>query len=59
MDRFSQGLADPQEATVIDHCEECGGEIYDGQNATLLNETLFCNDRCLFNYLGAATITAG
>lgn len=59
MDRFSQGLADPQEATVIDHCEECGSEIYAGQLATSMDGTLFCTDRCLFNNLGAVTITAG
>jgi hypothetical protein len=59
MDRFTQGLPDPQEAKVFDHCEECGGEIYHGQLATHMNGTLFCSDKCLFHYLGAVTITAG
>lgn len=44
---------------VVDHCEECGREIYEGQSVPFVNKTLFCNDRCLFDYLGAVTITAG
>jgi hypothetical protein len=59
MERFSQGLFDPQEVVVVDHCEECGGEIYFGQIATTMDETLFCNDKCLFENLGVVTITAG
>lgn len=61
LDRFSQGLSDQQEAKVVAHCdhEGCGSEIYDGQLVTTLDQSYFCNDRCLFNHLGAVTITAG
>lgn len=55
MDRFQE----QQQPKVLDHCEECGAEIYDGQLVTTLEGDLFCNDRCLFNYLGAVTLTAG
>lgn len=55
MDRF-QELPQPK---VHDYCAECGAEIYDGQLVTTLEGDLFCNDRCLFNYLGAVTLTAG
>lgn len=55
MDRFQE----PKQPKVHDYCEECGDAIYEGQLATTLESDLFCNDRCLFNYLGAVTITAG
>ena len=28
LDRFSQGLPDPQEEEPVGECEGCGGEIY-------------------------------
>jgi len=31
LDRFAQGLPDPQEAEVKAYCEGCGGEIYEGE----------------------------
>ncbi|SDH85578.1 hypothetical protein SAMN04489735_10854 [Aneurinibacillus thermoaerophilus] len=31
MDRFSQGLADPQETHVVGECLSCGGEVYEGE----------------------------
>jgi len=36
-DRFSQGLPDPQEASVACYCEGCGREIYEGEDVWLLN----------------------
>ncbi|HZG16926.1 MAG TPA: hypothetical protein VE710_18200 [Candidatus Bathyarchaeia archaeon] len=59
MDRFEFGMPDPQVARVIDHCGDCGGEIYEGQLATRLNGKLYCEDQCLLNDLGAESITAG
>lgn len=55
MDRFQE----QQQPKVHDHCEECGAEIYKDQLVTRYDGDLFCNDRCLFDYLGAVTITAG
>lgn len=55
MDRFQE----EQQPKVHDHCEECGAEIYKDQLVTRYDGDLFCNDRCLFDYLGAVTITAG
>ncbi|WP_103110589.1 hypothetical protein [Brevibacillus reuszeri] len=59
MDRFSEGLPDLQEAKVVDHCEECGGEIYDKQLVWRVGEDLFCCSGCMLTNLGAVTITAG
>ena len=59
MDRFSQGLPDPQDAEVIDHCLDCGSEIYVGQAAVKYGDGLVCNYRCLASAIGAVTITVG
>ena len=31
LDRFAQGLADPQEAPILNECDECGLYIYKGE----------------------------
>lgn len=59
LDRFAQGLPDPQEAIVVDHCEECGGEIYDNQFVWKVGGDVFCCRGCMLTNLGAVTITAG
>lgn len=59
MDRFEQGLPDPQEMKVVGHCDECGGEIYEGQTVISFGADRLCNSDCLINYLGAVTISAG
>lgn len=58
MDRFEQGLPDPQEAEVIDYCP-CGGEIYVGQNVVRKGNELYCSFECLAGSMGAVTIMAG
>lgn len=59
LDRFPQGLADTQEATVVDHCEECGGEIYSGQQVWKVGSDMFCKTECLLDNLGVETLTVG
>lgn len=59
MDRFSTGLADPQEETVVDECDECGGEIYRGQMVWRVGADLYCKKDCLLQNIGAVVITAG
>lgn len=31
MDRFSQGLKDPQDAPITGECENCGCELYEDE----------------------------
>lgn len=31
LDRFAQGLADPQDAEAVNECTSCGKEIYRGE----------------------------
>lgn len=60
MDRFEQGLPDPQVAVVVDMCLGCGGEIYYGQEVVKYgDEGLCCNFRCLAESMNAEKTTAG
>ncbi|MGF9909522.1 hypothetical protein [Brevibacillus porteri] len=60
MDRFSGvSIPDAQEAKVVDHCDECGGEIYEGQSAWKVGSDIFCRRACMLTNIGAVTITAG
>ncbi|GED33994.1 hypothetical protein P9G84_22535 [Brevibacillus centrosporus] len=44
---------------IVDHCEECGGELIQGQSVWKVGENLLCTRACMLNYVGAVTITAG
>ncbi len=44
---------------IVDHCEECGGEIIQGQNVWKVGENLLCSRTCMLNYVGAVTLTTG
>ncbi|MFK0524799.1 hypothetical protein ACINKY_21600 [Paenibacillus illinoisensis] len=60
MNRFEQGLPDPQAAEVVDECLGCGGEIYRGQEVVKYgDEGLCCNFRCLGVAMNAENTTAG
>lgn len=59
MDRFEQGLPDPQEAKVVGYCDECSGEFYEGQEVLTIGQDRVCNFKCLVSYIGAETITVG
>lgn len=59
LDRFEQGLPDPQEAKVIEECLGCGNEIYEGQDVVHYGDELYCNYKCLADAFGATRITAG
>ncbi|UED72110.1 hypothetical protein [Brevibacillus sp. HD3.3A] len=59
MDRFSEGIKDAQEAKVVDYCEECGGEIYEGQFVWKVGRNIFCCRGCMLTNLGVVMITAG
>lgn len=59
MDRFEYGLPDPQEAKALRHCDECGAEIYAGETVWVHGSERFCTNECLFDFIGAFTVTAG
>lgn len=61
MDRFEQGLKDPQEAEVVAYCANpsCEGEIYEGQAVVTYGDDLCCNFGCLAKLLGAVEMTVG
>ena len=52
LDRFSQGLPDPQDAEVMAYCKGCGGEIYEGEDVYVVEgEILHAERECLFQYI--------
>ena len=58
LDRFSQGLPDPQEAPVMATCEACGGEIYEGELIWLIeNEIIHYRLECLERMLDLQAMT--
>jgi len=58
LNRFSQGLADPQEAKIMAHCAGCDGEIYEGEDVYRVNEAILHNDwECLVRYIDPEVMT--
>jgi hypothetical protein len=58
LDRFSQGLPDPQEAPVMAICEACGGEIYEGEEVYDINGDITHADwECLVQYIDPKVTT--
>jgi len=52
LDRFSQGLPDPQDAEVMTYCEGCGGEIYPGEDVYCVNgDIIHAEWECLVQYI--------
>lgn len=37
LDRFSQGLPDPQNVAPLEQCQACGREIYPGEDVYILD----------------------
>ncbi len=60
LDRFSQGLRDPQEAPVVAHCAACDGEIYDADLIYMMpgGDVIHGDRRCLEDYTGAVLLSA-
>jgi len=55
LDRFAQGLRDPQSARVLGICASCQGEIYEGALIYVLSngEFIHARDGCLAGYYDA------
>lgn len=52
LDRFAQGLPDPQEAEVMTCCEGCGGEIYQGEDVYVVDGVILHAEwDCLYQYI--------
>ena len=52
LDRFAQGLPDPQEAEVKAYCEGCGGEIYEGEDVYVVDGVILHAEwDCLYRYI--------
>jgi predicted nucleic acid-binding Zn ribbon protein len=46
LDRFAQGLKDPQQEEPVTHCAYCGGEIYQDERVILHDGDYYCSDNC-------------
>jgi hypothetical protein len=44
-------LLDIPDAPVAVECEQCGAEMYEGDDVLYYDGTLFCSDDCLMRYL--------
>lgn len=55
LDRFAQGLRDPQAAKVWGYCAACCGEIYEGATVIVLEDGTIVHDEldCLMDAVGA------
>lgn len=60
LDRFSQGLRDPQEAPAVAYCAACQCEIYDGDLVYLMpgGDVIHGDRQCLEDYTGAMLASA-
>lgn len=53
LDRFAQGLPDPQDAPVVARCQGCGEEIYPREDVYCVNgDILHADWECLYRYIG-------
>lgn len=58
LDRFAQGIPDPQEAEVKAYCEGCGGEIYEGEDVYVVDGVILHADwDCLYQYIDPEFMT--
>ena len=52
LDRFSQGMPDPQEAKVMAYCKGCVKEIYEGEDVYVVDgNVLHAETDCLVMYI--------
>lgn len=60
LDRFAQGLPDPQEAEVLGYCDACGLEIYVDGDVWMLDDggRIHPVIRCLKRYVGVREMDA-
>jgi hypothetical protein len=56
LDRFEQGLPDPQSLEPVDECATCQSELYNGEDAWRYDGDLYCSLKCLADGLGAVEL---
>ena len=58
LDRFAQGLPDPQDIAPITFCEGCDGEIYPGEDVYVVDGCiLHARVDCLVSYVSPGYMT--
>ena len=58
LDRFAQGLPDPQEALPLEQCQGCGGEIYPGEDVYVVDGYIIhARVDCLVSYVSPRYMT--
>ena len=61
-DRAESEWLEPRETPVIGSCENCGGEIYQGEEFYEYDGEMFCEKNCILEYMeqnGDFTIEGG
>lgn len=60
LDRFSQGLRDPQEAPAVAYCAACRLEIYDADLVYSMpgGDIIHGNEQCLADYADAQLMSS-
>jgi hypothetical protein len=52
LDRFAEGVKDPQEAKTVCYCDLCGADIYEGDykvTSAATDDEVYCSVGCLLN----------
>lgn len=50
---------DAQEAEVLEVCDECGGDLYEGDEAFKRGTDVLCSTECVLEYEGFCRETIG
>lgn len=58
LDRFAQGLPDPQDVAAVEECQGCGRAIYPGEDVYVVDGyILHAAWECLVDHLGLQVMT--
>ena len=58
LDRFAQGLPDPQNVAPLQYCHACGGEIYPGEDVYVIDGYIIhARVDCLVSYVSPRYMT--
>jgi len=59
LDRFAQGLPDPQDVAPLEYCQGCGKEIYPGEEVYVTSDgyILHCDEDCVIRFVNPQIMT--